>query len=47
VNNRAAFCDSFSAAAAKLFELGVPPQQWATAEPWLMQSLDEQKESKK
>ena len=34
---------SFSAVVAKLFELGVPPSQWATSEPWLLQTLDEQK----
>jgi cytochrome c peroxidase len=34
---------SFSAVVAKLFELGVPAQQWAS-EPWHLQTLDEQAE---
>lgn len=41
------FTASFSAAVAKLFELGVPSQQWATSDPWIMQTLDEQSEQKK
>ncbi|KAG6820276.1 hypothetical protein H0H93_002888 [Arthromyces matolae] len=35
----------FSAVVAKLFELGVPEQQWVSKEPWTMKTLDEQKSS--
>jgi cytochrome c peroxidase len=35
-------CRSFSAVAAKLFELGVPTQQFVTPEPWIFKNLDEQ-----
>ncbi|EJD52802.1 cytochrome c peroxidase [Auricularia subglabra TFB-10046 SS5] len=38
-----AFFKDFSAAFAKLMELGVPSQQWATPEPWELKTLDEQK----
>jgi cytochrome c peroxidase len=34
---------SFSAVVAKLFELGVPTQQFVASEPWVMKTLDEQK----
>ncbi|KAI0084899.1 cytochrome c peroxidase [Irpex rosettiformis] len=37
------FFKDFSAAVSKLFELGVPTQQWATSEPWLLPTIDEQK----
>ncbi|KAI0798538.1 cytochrome c peroxidase [Irpex lacteus] len=37
------FFKDFSAAVAKLFELGVPSQQWASPEPWLLPTIDEQK----
>ncbi|KAJ7077265.1 heme peroxidase [Mycena belliarum] len=37
------FFKDFSAVVAKLFELGVPTQQFATPEPWQMKTLDEQK----
>ena len=37
---------SFSAAVAKLFELGVPTQQFVSAEPWIMPTVDEQKDAK-
>jgi len=36
------FFKDFSNAVAKLFELGVPTQQFTTAEPWIMKTLDEQ-----
>ncbi|KAI0630420.1 cytochrome c peroxidase [Trametes polyzona] len=32
----------FSRAVSTLFELGVPSQQWATPEPWIMKSTDEE-----
>jgi len=38
------FFKDFSAVVAKLFELGVPTQQFVASEPWLMKTLDEQKE---
>ncbi|KAJ3003995.1 hypothetical protein NUW54_g5022 [Trametes sanguinea] len=34
----------FSAALAKLFELGVPESQFVTKEPWIMKSTDEQEQ---
>ncbi|KAJ7451743.1 heme peroxidase [Mycena galericulata] len=37
------FFKDFSAVVAKLFELGVPTQQFVSAEPWHMKTLDEQK----
>ncbi|KAI6037578.1 heme peroxidase [Pisolithus marmoratus] len=37
------FFKDFAAAFAKLLELGVPPQQFVTAEPWTLKTLDEQK----
>lgn len=40
------FFKDFSAAVAKLFELGVPTQQFVTAEPWILPTVDEQKEAK-
>ena len=33
---------SFSAVVAKLFELGVPIEQFTTSEPWILKSLEEQ-----
>jgi len=36
------FFKDFSKVVAKLFELGVPTQQFATSEPWIMKTLDEQ-----
>jgi cytochrome c peroxidase len=36
------FFKDFSAVVSKLFELGVPTEQFPTSEPWLMKSLDEQ-----
>ncbi|KAF7376484.1 Peroxidase [Mycena sanguinolenta] len=38
------FFRDFSAVVAKLFELGVPTQQFASSEPWIMKTLDEQKQ---
>ncbi|KAJ7745486.1 heme peroxidase [Mycena maculata] len=37
------FFKDFSAVVAKLFELGVPTQQFVASEPWIMKTLDEQK----
>jgi len=36
------FFKDFSAVVAKLFELGVPTQQFVSAEPWTMKTADEQ-----
>lgn len=36
----------FSSAVARLFELGVPPEQFVTPEPWVMPTVDEQKTAK-
>jgi cytochrome c peroxidase len=36
------FFKDFSSVVAKLFELGVPTQQFTTSEPWIMKTLDEQ-----
>ena len=33
---------SFSDAVSRLFELGVPTQQFVSSEPWIMKSSDEQ-----
>ncbi|RDB16907.1 Cytochrome c peroxidase, mitochondrial [Hypsizygus marmoreus] len=41
------FFKDFSAAVSRLFELGVPTQQFVTPEPWIMKSVDEQEEEKK
>jgi len=38
---------SFSSAVARLFELGVPTEQFVTPEPWIMPTTDEQAEAKK
>ncbi|KAK0213236.1 heme peroxidase [Desarmillaria ectypa] len=35
------FFKDFAAAVSRLFELGVPTEQFATAEPWIMKSSDE------
>lgn len=35
------FTCSFSAAFAKLMELGIPTSQFVTPEPWIMKNLDE------
>lgn len=40
------FFKDFSAVVAKLFELGVPTQQFATSEPWTLPTVDEQKDAK-
>ncbi|KAL4078207.1 peroxidase [Scleroderma yunnanense] len=37
------FFKDFSAAFAKLLELGVPSQQFVASEPWILQTLEEQK----
>jgi cytochrome c peroxidase len=37
------FFKDFSAVVAKLFELGVPSQQWVTEQPWTMKRMEEQK----
>ncbi|KAJ7693350.1 heme peroxidase [Mycena rosella] len=37
------FFKDFSAVVAKLFELGVPTQQFVAPEPWFLKTLDEQK----
>ncbi|KAF8228843.1 heme peroxidase [Tricholoma matsutake] len=37
------FFKDFSAVIARLFELGVPIQQFVTPEPWIMKTLEEQK----
>jgi len=37
------FSFSFSAAFAKLMELGVPTEQFVVSEPWIMQTVDDQK----
>ncbi|KAI6021603.1 heme peroxidase [Pisolithus microcarpus] len=37
------FFKDFAAAFAKLLELGVPPQQFVVAEPWTLNTLEEQK----
>ncbi|KAJ7723543.1 heme peroxidase [Mycena metata] len=37
------FFKDFSAVVAKLFELGVPTQQFVSSDPWTMKTLDEQK----
>jgi cytochrome c peroxidase len=36
----------FSSAVSRLFELGVPPEQFVTPEPWVMPTVDEQKTAK-
>ena len=33
---------SFSSAVSRLFELGVPTEQFVTKEPWVLKTLDEQ-----
>ena len=38
---------SFSAAVSRLFELGVPTQQYVTPEPWIIPTVEEQKEASK
>jgi len=35
------FICSFSAAFAKLMELGVPTSQFVASDPWILKSLDE------
>jgi len=40
--NQDAFFKDFSAAFAKLLELGVPPPQFVTPEPWIMKNLGEE-----
>lgn len=34
-------CYSFSSVVARLFELGVPTQQFVSSEPWILKSSDE------
>ncbi|KAF9264113.1 heme peroxidase [Marasmius fiardii PR-910] len=41
------FFKDFSAAVSRLFELGVPTQQFVTSEPWIMKNSDEQEPEKK
>jgi len=41
--NEDSFFKDFSAAFAKLMELGVPTSQFITSEPWIMKNLDEKK----
>ncbi|KAG5639032.1 hypothetical protein H0H81_007645 [Sphagnurus paluster] len=41
------FFRDFASVVSRLFELGVPTQQWVTPEPWIMKSLEEQHEEKK
>jgi len=41
------FFRDFANVVSRLFELGVPPQQFVTSEPWIMKSLEDQKEEKK
>jgi cytochrome c peroxidase len=38
---------SFSNVVSRLFELGVPTEQFVTAEPWIIPTVDEQKAAKK
>lgn len=38
---------SFSSAVSRLFELGVPTEQFVTPEPWILPTVDEQKDAKK
>ncbi|KAH9484886.1 heme peroxidase [Psilocybe cubensis] len=40
------FFKDFSAVVSRLFELGVPSSQWVTPEPWVMPTVEEQKEQK-
>ncbi|KAF8828697.1 hypothetical protein HHX47_DHR3000049 [Lentinula edodes] len=40
-DDEALFFKDFSAVCAKLFELGVPTEQWVTPEPWIMKNVDE------
>lgn len=35
------FLLSFAAVVSRLFELGVPTEQFASADPWIMKSSDE------
>lgn len=41
-NSEEVWFKDFSAALSKLFELGVPTEQFPTPEPWILKSLDEQ-----
>lgn len=38
---------SFSKAVSRLFELGVPTEQFVTSEPWILPTVGEQKDAKK
>ena len=38
---------SFSKVVSRLFELGVPTEQFVTPEPWIIPTVDEQKAAKK
>ena len=40
-----ALCNSFSSAVSRLFELGVPTQQFVSPEQWDMPTVDEQKDA--
>ncbi|KAI0001272.1 cytochrome c peroxidase [Russula compacta] len=44
--DEALFFKDFSAAIAKLFELGVPESQWVSSDPWILLSTNDQQESK-
>jgi len=41
--NQDVFFRDFSAAFAKLMELGVPTSQFVASEPWILKNLDEKK----
>jgi len=41
-DSEALFFKDFSAVISRLFELGVPTEQFPTSEPWILKSLDEQ-----
>ncbi|KAJ3814778.1 heme peroxidase [Lentinula lateritia] len=40
-DDEALFFKDFSAVCAKLFELGVPTEQWVSPEPWIMKNVEE------
>ncbi|KAF5385924.1 hypothetical protein D9615_002607 [Tricholomella constricta] len=41
------FFRDFAKVVSRLFELGVPTQQFVTSEPWIMKSLEDQQDEKK
>ena len=45
-NSQELWFKDFSSAVSRLFELGVPPEQFSTPEPWIMPTVDEQKAAK-